>query len=308
VTGPPTRCPLWTATAGDGPGDIVLVHGALDRSAGMLKLSRRLDTHWRVTRYDRRGYGRSTPSDGPFTLDTQIADLVSVIAALRGLDTPAAPALDHRGHRSSGVAPDRGGHRSSSGVPAAQPPPRCIETTRATDGVVLFGHSFGGNVALGVADRHPELVRAVVIYESPLSWMDWWPSDSAGGAAARVGGDDAGAAAEAFMRRLIGDRRWDRLPNSTRAARRAEGPAMLGELADLRRAAPWRPERIGVPVLTMFGEHGRPHHRRAMEWVAGVVPDGRSQMVPGAHHFGPSTHAGVVAELITGFLASSPAG
>ena len=254
---------LWAVTAGPhelpppGHGDIVVVHGSLDRSAGMLKLSRQLDADWRVTRYDRRGYGRSIPSAGPFTVDAQIADLVAVIEA------------------------------------------------HATAPVVAIGHSFGGNVVLGVADRHPDLVRAVAVYESPLSWLDWWPKDSAGGAAALVA-DDAGAAAEAFMRRLIGGHRWDRLPESTRAARRAEGPAMLAELADLRRAAPWQPERIGVPVLTMYGEHGRPHHRRAMEWVAEAVPRGVAREVAGAHHFGPNTHAESVAGLLRDFLQQPP--
>ena len=41
---------------------VVLVHGSMDRSAGMLKLSRVLDARCRVLRYDRRGYGRSAPA------------------------------------------------------------------------------------------------------------------------------------------------------------------------------------------------------------------------------------------------------
>ena len=43
---------------------IVLVHGSLDRSAGMTKLSRRLEDGFRVARYDRRGYGRSMRTPG----------------------------------------------------------------------------------------------------------------------------------------------------------------------------------------------------------------------------------------------------
>jgi pimeloyl-ACP methyl ester carboxylesterase len=244
------------ALASQGRGDIVLVHGSLDRSAGMLKLSRQLDQDWRVTRYDRRGYGRSRPCDGPFTVDAQITDLVTVIESLRG-----SP-------------------------------------------VVLFGHSFGGNVALTVADRFPALVRAVVVYESPMSWVDWWPADSAGGFAAQMADNPAGAA-EAFMRRLIGDKRWERLPESSRQARRAEGLPMLTELADLRRGRPWRPERIGVPLLALFGEHARAHHSRAMHMLAETVPDGRVRMVPGAHHFGPNTHPALVAGMITEFLAEA---
>ena len=47
---------------------------------------------------------------------------------------------------------------------------------------VVFGHSYGGNVALAAADRHPDLVRAVGVYETPLSWLDWWPGTTAGSA------------------------------------------------------------------------------------------------------------------------------
>ena len=176
--------PLWSEEAGE-PGAplIALVHGSLDRSAGLLKLSRRLDDRCRVLRYDRRGYGRSAPHPGPFDVAAQVADLVAL--------------LDSR--------------------PA-----------------VVFGHSFGGNVALALADRHPELVRAVGIYEAPLPWLDWWPSGTAGGEAARSA-DDPADAAERFMRRMVGDEKWMRLPAGTRAARRTEGVTMVTELADAAR-------------------------------------------------------------------------
>jgi len=50
MTAPP---PVWSATTGlDDGRHIVLIHGSLDRSAGMLKLSRRLDQDFRVTRYE----------------------------------------------------------------------------------------------------------------------------------------------------------------------------------------------------------------------------------------------------------------
>jgi pimeloyl-ACP methyl ester carboxylesterase len=124
------RSGIWSEDTGDPDAPlIVLVHGSMDRSAGLLKLSRRLDDRFRLLRYDRRGYGRSTPHDGPFGMDGQVADLVDVLA----------------------------------GRPA-----------------VVFGHSYGGNVALALADRHPELVHAVGVYETPLPWVDWWPDSTAG--------------------------------------------------------------------------------------------------------------------------------
>lgn len=64
---------------------IVLVHGAMDRSAGMLRLSRRLDERFRVARYDRRGYGKSTPHRGPFNMSAQVADLAAVLNGRRAV-------------------------------------------------------------------------------------------------------------------------------------------------------------------------------------------------------------------------------
>ncbi len=55
------------------------------------------------------------------------------------------------------------------------------------------------------------------------------------------------------MRRLVGDDKWERLPPSTRAARRAEGPAMLGELSDLRQRPAWSGTEVRRPVLAVVG-------------------------------------------------------
>jgi pimeloyl-ACP methyl ester carboxylesterase len=224
----------------------------MDRSAGLLRLSRRLDVAHRVIRYDRRGYGRSAGVGPPWTVEANVDDLESM------LDTAATPAI-------------------------------------------VFGHSFGGNVALGLASRRPDLVRAVVVYETPLSWLDWWPGNSAGAAAMAV--DDPGDAAEAFMRRLVGDAAWERIPASKQAERRAEGAAMVAELADLRRGAPWAAEHIAAPVLALHGEHARPHHRVAMEGLADTLPNCRCVMVPAAGHAGPHTHADAVAAVIVPFMA-----
>jgi pimeloyl-ACP methyl ester carboxylesterase len=38
----------------------------------------------------------------------------------------------------------------------------------AASPVIVFGHSFGGHVALVLADRHPRLVRQVIVGGSPL--------------------------------------------------------------------------------------------------------------------------------------------
>jgi pimeloyl-ACP methyl ester carboxylesterase len=86
---------------------------------------------------------------------------------------------------------------------------------------VAFGHSLGGDVVLAAAAAHPALISAALVWEPPQPWLEWWPTDSASRGA---GGDlSAEDRAEWFMRRMVGDRVWERLPAATRAQRRAEG-------------------------------------------------------------------------------------
>jgi pimeloyl-ACP methyl ester carboxylesterase len=251
-----TPAEIWQTTTGAvGALHVVLVHGSLDRSAGLLKLSRRLDSRFRVTRYDRRGYGRSRHCGGPFDMERQVADLLDVISRAE----------------------------SASG--------RCV----------VVGHSYGGNVALAAAQRDPRTVAGVVAYESPWSWEPWWRGGGAG-ADALAWRHDPAEAAERFMRNLIGDARWERLPPTSRAARRDEGEAMIGEMVDLSERAPWVPELIGVPVLALHGEHGADRHRRGSESLAEQIDDAVVTAVPGARHFGPNTHPDIVAGLVADFI------
>lgn len=74
---------------------------------------------------------------------------------------------------------------------------------------------------------------------------------------------------------------------------------MVGELTDLRERPPWRADRLAVPVVALYGELGAPHHRAAMEYLAEHLPDCRAEMIPGARHPGPNTHAELVAGAIT---------
>jgi len=144
---------------------------------------------------------------------------------------------------------------------------------------VLVGHSFGGLVGLAAAVQRPDLVRAVGAFEAPLPWLAWWPADTAGGsamAAAGTAGDDPEGAAEAFLRRMIGDARWEGLPEGTRADRRREGHALVAELASVRPSAPGEPPpldlgAVPVPVLAGRGTRSPAHLRRAAEELAATT-------------------------------------
>jgi pimeloyl-ACP methyl ester carboxylesterase len=179
---------------------------------------------------------------------------------------------------------------------------------------VLAGHSLGGVICLALAERSPAQVAAVVAYEAPMMWEPWWPAGTAGALAlattgGRRDGDDGdpGDAAEAFMRRMLGDARWSRLPAHVRAERRAEGPTLLAELRTVHRPAPapYRPELVTVPVVAAFGSETHPQHRRGAEELARRAPHAVLEAIDGADHGAHLTHPAAFADLVRGSLSLS---
>lgn len=255
---------LWAQEVGEGP-LVVLVHGAMDRSGSMLRVRRALEDEYRVLRYDRRGYGRSLPAGPAVSFEQQVDDLAGLVA----------------------------------GRPA-----------------VLAGHSLGGVICLALAERQPGLVRSVLAYEAPMMWASWWPRDSPanqvlnrradGRAAGRGdraddgGGDGGGNAGEWFLRRMIGDDRWERLPAFVRAERRAEGAALVAELRSVHPPAPppYTPERLPVPVLAACGSETGAHHRRAADELARRAPQGQLRLIQGAGHGAHLSHPEAFADLV----------
>ena len=223
---------------------IVLIHGTLDRSAGMARLSRLSSKSHRTIRFDRRGYGRHTEHSGPFTVEGNARDVVDLLA----------------------------GHQA-----------------------VLVCHSFGGNVALRVAELLGSQIVGVSTYETPLSWCDWWPQDSAGGTALNFPPEQA---AESFMIRMIGEKRWMELPEATRQQRRREGVALTGELGHLREAAPWTGSKIECPVLCGRGTKAAPHHVSASKELSLMVRHGTERIIEGAGHGAPISHPKEFFELL----------
>jgi pimeloyl-ACP methyl ester carboxylesterase len=189
-----------------------------------------------VLRYDRRGYGKSWPHPGPFSMDDQVDDLVSLVAS-----RPA----------------------------------------------VLIGHSFGGNIALAASVKLQGQAIGVSTYETPLSWMDWWPGTTAGAMAVASSESDA---AESFMVRLIGNKRWNSLPERTREERRREGSALVGELTALRMNAPWNIDDVVCPVLCGFGSNGMKHHADGARWLAENLINARLVELHDSAHSAPLTH------------------
>ena len=216
---------------------VVLIHGSLDRAAGMARLFRLISPIHAVVRYDRRGYGSRWDHKGPFDVAGNVDDVEALLAGRQA---------------------------------------------------IVVGHSYGGQVALATADRLGEQVLGVSVYETPLSWMPWWPSHTAGAASISAGPE---AAAEAFMVRMIGQDRWNRLPDKTKKERRREGHALVSELSALRDGPSWNPQSIHCSVRAGIGSLAREHHVAANEWICSSLPQAKRCVIDGAGHGAHQSHA-----------------
>ncbi|MCC5950478.1 MAG: alpha/beta hydrolase [Acidimicrobiia bacterium] len=234
------------------PPPVVLVHGSMDRAAGMAPLARALPD-LEVVRYDRRGYGRSPRPDPGVSVEAHVADLLAVVG-----DRPS----------------------------------------------LVVGHSFGGLVALAAAARQPARVVGVVAYEPPLPWLAWWGQGMAGGAAlgaAMAEGSDA--AADAFLRLVLGSDRWDALPERTREARRREGAALVAEIASARAGPVVDLDAVRAPVLAVHGARAADRHRRGTRLVAEQVPVAEVVELADAGHDSHRTRPDALAALVADFHA-----
>lgn len=204
------------------------------------------------------------------------------------------------------VSYDRRGYAGSRG---AEPPATSmsdhvddLEAVVAERPCTLVGHSYGGDVVLCLAQRRPDLVGAVVAYEPPLAWLDWWPHN--GSQPPELRGASGEQAAESFLRRMIGDRRYEMLPLTTREDVVKDGDALVAELTAIRLdPPPFEATRIMSPVLVVCGADSDERHHRATEWLANELPAGSVHAIEGAGHGGHQSHAAELARLILGAVA-----
>lgn len=160
------------------------------------------------------------------------------------------------------------------------------------DPAVVIGRSQGGEIAVDLALRHPERVRALallegggfVLSESFRRWCDGLQQRLFAAAEA-----DMGMAGETFFRDVIGDDGWEALPEPVRAMFVANGPAIVAEerggLLDLTVE---QLETIAVPTLAVAGRASRREFAEVMEIVAASIPGAELAWVEDDHLIDPA--------------------
>lgn len=183
----------------------------------------------------------------------------------------------------------------------------------AADGtpVDVFGHSYGGRVALGAALRTDAIGR-VICYEGAPSpaGMTYLPAGLDDELERRRSAGDLEGVLSIFMRRVVGmtDRELDDYrANPVWPLRVAAAGTIVREMA-----AESAPEAsldviggVRQPVLQILGGASLPAFRAATIALDDRLADGRVVEIPGAKHAAHHTHPGAVVAALTDFLASA---
>jgi pimeloyl-ACP methyl ester carboxylesterase len=159
---------------------------------------------------------------------------------------------------------------------------------------VVIGRSYGGEVALHLALRSPERVRALALLEggglglSPE--VDAFLDGTANRIRAAVAARGPEAAGEALLRGVLGDAGYEAAPEGMKARVAANGAAIVAEMEGLhdQQLDPVRLREIACPALVVGAESSPPPFRRLSETLAAALPNGRLALVEGGHLITPA--------------------
>ena len=168
--------------------------------------------------------------------------------------------------------------------------------------VILFGHSYGGVVALGAMVAEPSLAQLGILYESPMPWVLQRES-----ARAPLTSDPA-LEAEQFFRRMVSNSAWERLSDVEKDARRLDGPALLSDLTSLHGGDEVLDvAQLKVPTYYLYGDADvarRDYYRALCAKLTAMNGAIRSREIAGAGHGAHLSKPDHLAALIASLWAS----
>lgn len=170
--------------------------------------------------------------------------------------------------------------------------------------VHLVGHSFGGALALRLAEMHPERVRSVTIYEPTSLGVfrgavlenDRRLLQKMQLLASRVTDTAPHQSMGYFIDFWMGDGQWDKLGQQARQSLASYSSIAAQDFQDgLHEAsvAPVYPPFPG-PVTLLCGDATVDVARRVCERLAESLPDAKLKLLPGLGHMGPLQNAETV--------------
>jgi pimeloyl-ACP methyl ester carboxylesterase len=259
---------------------LVLLHASGMTSRQFARLTTAAEGTFTVTAPDLQGVGQTPLPDeavhGPWTLDSEVRALLALLSSL--------------------------------------PAPACV-----------FGHSFGGLVAIEAALREPERFAALCLYEPVIVSL----MGSTGSAAARaevasitalmaipvVADDDDGDDRAGFGARWVrgfvdwwnGAGAFDRLPEAARQLALDQALVSHRHVASMALAHVSVDTLRTLPVKThfMIGTTSPAAARESVQLASATMPHATLEVIDGAGHMGPLTHAAIVNERVLDFFRAA---
>jgi esterase len=161
---------------------------------------------------------------------------------------------------------------------------------------VVIGRSYGEAVAIDLALRYCDRVRALVLLEGDAlglspEGLEWTRAiaDRLHEVAARDGID---AVYEVLIGELLGEGAWASFPDEVRRILTRNGPALLAEIRYVGEVMPDAAAfaTIEKPALLVAASESPPEQREMTEAMAGALPNARTALVAGGHLIDPAAH------------------
>jgi pimeloyl-ACP methyl ester carboxylesterase len=213
---------------------------------------------------------------------------------------------DRRGYARSGGDPVRSAATHTADAATL------LEHLQATPAVVV-GTSAGAAIAVDLAVRRPDLVRAVIAHEFPWQFTRHLPAASQIVALAKIGtlalsGRHVDAAVvllrSAYSYR-DGGSAWEAFPEEWRRAGRENAKAALADFLNSIGTYPAARElaTVQVPVVCTYGARSPDGMVRLVRSLASAIPTARTKRIDGAGHAAlfdaPANFVQLIADTIT---------
>jgi pimeloyl-ACP methyl ester carboxylesterase len=179
-----------------------------------------------------------------------------------------------------------------------------VAAAKLTGPALIIGSSFGAVIALELLRTTEQ--RGAVLIEPPMAAADDAPAVPAAFLAEydrRAVEQGGPAAAEFFLRTVLGDAAFERMPRAFRDRATAKHAEIRADSAAL---IAYRPRyallaAVSAPVLLLGGERSAPYFRPTLEALLAHLPRARLEIVSGAGHMLHAEASRRFAELVTGF-------